>query len=72
MNGVHDRRRGLTVTEIVVVVLVTILIGVVALIGIDRARSSALNNQSKANFRRVGVGLSVYYDTFQSFPAVRR
>ncbi|MBI3866186.1 MAG: DUF1559 domain-containing protein [Planctomycetia bacterium] len=61
-------RRGLSVIEAVVAIMVLALLAVIALPALERTRGAALGNQSRDNLRRIGIGMHAYHTEHKSFP----
>ena len=61
-------RHGFSAIEFFVCVFASAILGVIVLVAIDHAQSNSRKNQAKNNLRQVGLGMTVYHQTFQSFP----
>lgn len=68
MKNASADRHGFSAIELFVCVFASAILGVIVLVAIDHAQSNARKSQAKNNLRQVGLGMSVYHQTFQSFP----
>ena len=62
-------RKGFTLIELLVVIAIIGILSAVGLIALNGAREKARDSQRKSDAGQVRTGLSLYYDTYQSFPA---
>jgi hypothetical protein len=69
MRNSNPTRRGLSVIEAVVACALLVLLAVLVLPAVERARGSAMGNHTKNTMRRVGIGISSYHATYNAFPA---
>ena len=58
-----------SIVETVVACALIVLLAMLVLPAIERARGSAIANHSKDNLRRIGIGMHTYHATHNSFPA---
>ena len=65
----NPSRRGLSVVEAVVAGILIILLIVLALPAVERARGSAVGNHTRDNLRRIGIGMYAYHQTHNAFPS---
>lgn len=68
MARVLVRRRGLTITEIVVVCLIIVVLIALLLPAVQQAREAARRTQWRNNLKQLGLALHNYHDTFLMFP----
>jgi hypothetical protein len=68
MQTANRTRRGLSVIESVVAGVLMILLALLVLPAVERARGSAVGNQTRDNLRRVGIGMHAYHTAQNSFP----
>lgn len=64
----NNSRRGISVVESIVALVLLILLAVLVLPAVERARGSAVRNQTYDHLRRVGIGMHAYHDVKNSFP----
>lgn len=70
MNGrgstglAHDNRRGLTLLEVVITVVVLGVIAAIAVPAIQSAREQSRRTACKNNLKQIGIGLHNYADTY--------
>lgn len=64
----QTNRKGLSEIETVVAILLALLLAVLVLPAVERARGSAVGNQTRDHLRRVGIGMYAYHATHNSFP----
>ncbi len=68
MRVSNRTRRGLSVIESVVAGALIVLLAVLVLPAVERARGSAVRNQTQNNLRKVGMGMYAYHAAQNSFP----
>lgn len=68
MQVSNRTRRGLSVIESVVAGALIVLLAVLVLPAVERARGSAVSNRTRDNLRQVGMGMYAYHAAQNSFP----
>lgn len=69
MPDSNRNRRGLSAIEAVVVGILILLLVVLALPAVERARGTAAGNHTRDNLRRIGIGMYAYHQTHNAFPS---
>ncbi|HEY3966775.1 MAG TPA: DUF1559 domain-containing protein [Planctomycetaceae bacterium] len=68
MRVSNRNRRGLSVIESVVAAALIVLLAVLVLPAVERARGSAVRNRTQDNMRQIGLGMYAYHAAQNSFP----
>jgi len=64
----NRQTRGVTLVELIVGILVSVVVLTLILLFIDKLRGHAYRGMNQNNMRRMGEGIRVYHDIYQSFP----
>lgn len=68
MQSVVCRRRGFTITELVVLIALVAVIVATAVPAVQQARESSRQSQCRHNLRQIGIALLNYEKEFSAFP----